>query len=333
MTAQVIREGDDTILYVQPEETEHASLEDSPAFMARILTMLTENKGVTRIVISQKQDAEYDFEQTRMLQEVAGLYRKLLREKEIWNYGSVSAAGTTEAVNSARWNLISQAVHSGLLSDPLGTYVVLKRAQRRAQIELEKSSEPLREGVERYWTALGYITTAFEALVIYERVGTELEGMRPGDRALYRVLLTPQSKPDFMFTKLLAAYPKDGEQVTTYSIGPTEVSIFKLPGTVQYLYHILPPEFRLSEAHYELLDSARRILAEHKPSREEFVDPKRMREVFGSVGSDLIEELAQKRGEEFRARAEKLGAQVAAKESELAAVLARYGMPSSMIAR
>jgi type IV secretory pathway ATPase VirB11/archaellum biosynthesis ATPase len=296
VAAEVIREGDDTILYIRAAETEHASIEDNPAFFERVCKMLVENKSVTKIMVSQRQDAEYDYDQTHLLHELAGYYRRLLREKEQWSYSALSAAGTPEPDNNARWNLISQAVHNGLLSDPLGTYVVLKRAQRRAQIELEKSVEPLREGIERYWTALAMLTKGFEELALYERTKSELEGLRPGDRAPYRKLFTPQTKPDFMFTKLLAAYPKDGQEVASYSIGPTEVTIFKLPDTVQYLYHIIPPEFKLSEDHYELLDSARTILAEHKPSREEFVDPKRMREVFGAVGSDLLEELAGKRG-------------------------------------
>lgn len=296
MAAEVIREGDDTVLYIRAAETEHASIEDNPAFFERVCKMLVENKSVTKILVSQRQDAEYDYDQTAMLHGLASWYRRLLREKEQWSYSALAAAGTPEPDNSARWNLISQAVHSGLLSDPLGTYVMLKRAQRRAQIELEKSVEPLREGVERYWTALAMLTSGFEELELYERTKSELEGLRPGDRAPYRKLFTPQTKPDFMFTKLLAAYPKDGQEVASYTIGPTEVTIFKLPDTVQYLYHLIPPEFKLSEDHYELLDSARTILAEHKPSREEFVDPKRMREVFGAVGGDLLEELASKRG-------------------------------------
>ena len=55
---------------------------------------------------------------------------------------------------------------------------------------------------------------------------------------------------------------------------------------------MIPPEFKLSEEKYELLDTARNIMAEHKPKRSDFVDPRRMREVFYNVVKDLIEELA-----------------------------------------
>ncbi|MCX8146940.1 MAG: type II/IV secretion system ATPase subunit [Candidatus Woesearchaeota archaeon] len=56
-------------------------------------------------------------------------------------------------------------------------------------------------------------------------------------------------------------------------------------------YHLMPPEFKLSEEKYDILDLARNIMAEHKPTREEFVNPERMREVFYNVGHDLVEEL------------------------------------------
>jgi len=296
MPEQIIRDGEDTTLYIQAGETENASIEDNPAFMERVIRTLTENKTVTKIVVSQKQDYEYDAGQTRLLMEVADLYRKFVRERELWGYASIAAFGTPEKITNARFNLISQAVYSGLLTDPLGTYTSLKRQLRRTQIEMEKATEPLKEGIERYWSSLGYFTSAFEETEFYHQTKSDLEGLRIGDRALYRRLFTPQTKPDFMFTRLQASYPKDGEAIASYVVGDTDVTIFKLPGTIQYLYHILPPEFKLSEEHYDLLSSARTILAEHKPSRDEFVDPKRMREVFSAVGADLLEELASKRG-------------------------------------
>ncbi len=295
MPSRILREGDETILYVEAEETENASIEDNAAFMARILQELVENRGVTKIVVTQKQDYEYDYAQTLMLVELATVYKKLIREKEQFSYSTLASPGTPENVVASRYNAIRQTIYGDFLGDPLGSYVRLKRLQRRAQIELDKASEPLLEGIERYWSVLGFVTSNVEQTALYQKTKHDLEGLKPGDRSLYRRYFTPQIKPDFMFTKLMASYPKNGEEIASYTVGETEVTIFKLPNTIQYLYHIMPPEFKLSEEHYDLLDQARKILAEHKPAREEFVDPKRMREVFASVGSDLIEELAGKK--------------------------------------
>jgi type IV secretory pathway ATPase VirB11/archaellum biosynthesis ATPase len=74
-------------------------------------------------------------------------------------------------------------------------------------------------------------------------------------------------------------------------MGNTEVTVFSLSDSVQNLYHIIPPEFKLTEDKYDILDTARKIMSEHKPKKSEFVDPDRMREVFFKVGHDLIEEV------------------------------------------
>ncbi len=130
-----------------------------------------------------------------------------------------------------------------------------------------------------------------------------LAGYKLGDREIYRKFFTPTIKPDFMFTKLMAMYPPDGEELDNYTLDDdTEVTIFRLPESVKTLYHMIPPEFKLEEEKYELLDIARRIMAEHKPRKSEFVDPQRMRQIFYNVGHDLIEELANYRNIKLRAR-------------------------------
>ena len=75
-------------------------------------------------------------------------------------------------------------------------------------------------------------------------------------------------------------------------VGDTQVIVFEQADSVQYIYHIIPPEFRLTEDLYELLDTARKIMSEHTPEQDEFTDPSRMREIFYNVGKDLLEELA-----------------------------------------
>ena len=63
-----------------------------------------------------------------------------------------------------------------------------------------------------------------------------------------------------MFTKLMATYPTEGEELDSYNIGNTEITVFSIPHSVQYLYHMVPPEFKLPEEKYELLDEERSCL-------------------------------------------------------------------------
>ncbi len=99
-----------------------------------------------------------------------------------------------------------------------------------------------------------------------------------------------------MFTKLQAQYPPNGQVKASYNVRGAEVTIFEFLDSTQTLYHLMPPEFLLSEELYELLDLARNVMAEHKPTRKDFVDPAQMREVFTKIGKDLLEDLAHSKG-------------------------------------
>ena len=67
------------------------------------------------------------------------------------------------------------------------------------------------------------------------------------------------------FGELTAVY---GEPRVEINLGKSMLGLigaFETDDDIQNLYHINPPEFRLPEDQYELLDEARQILSEHKP--------------------------------------------------------------------
>jgi type IV secretory pathway ATPase VirB11/archaellum biosynthesis ATPase len=141
-----------------------------------------------------------------------------------------------------------------------------------------------------------------------------LTGYKPGDRRLYRELFHPLIRPNFMLTRYMTAYPKGGEPVEKYVVGNNIVEIFKVPGKVRYIYHVTPPEFKLSEGKYTILDNARRYLAAHKPTEAEFTDPEKTREVFFNIGRDLIKDIARNMNIELNQK----------ELEELAIILSRY---------
>ncbi|MCK4522213.1 MAG: type II/IV secretion system ATPase subunit, partial [Nanoarchaeota archaeon] len=160
------------------------------------------------------------------------------------------------------------------------------------KIKIEKIQDStIIKSTEQYISLLGYIGELLAKTKLISISKPDLVGYRMGDRSIYRKILPSLIKPDFMFTKLMSSYPEEAEEIDAYSIGNTEITIFSLPDSVQNLYHIIPPEFKLTEQKYDILDMARKIMAEHKPKKSEFVDPERMRDVFYKVGHDLIEEL------------------------------------------
>ncbi len=292
---EIIREGEDVILKINCSKCPLVpSLEDTPACMSSVITKLIENNDVTKVIFSQKRDYEYDYNQIQLLIEIAQIYKKLVKDKNIISYYGLSQGLKTTKFVKVWYNQLHNIIFNLLKSDPLGAYVELKRIRRVEEIELEKST--LEEDIqahEKYISILDYLIKTLEKTKLITIAKPYLSGYILGNRDVYRRIFSPIIKPDFMFTKLMASYPDDAEELDTYTVGrDTEVTIFKLPDSIQNLYHIVPPEFKLFEEKYELLDTARRIIAEHKPKKSEFVDPQRMRQVFYNVGHDLIEELA-----------------------------------------
>jgi type IV secretory pathway ATPase VirB11/archaellum biosynthesis ATPase len=295
----VIREGDDVILSINLEDYQRVpSIEDDPVVMSKMCDMMLEVKDTTKIVLIQKRNYEYDYSQTILLREIAQLYRKLIKRKDVFGYTSL-LSDTSCAKWTDTWYSIVQDIISNLLrSDPIGAYVELTRLARDERIRTEKSlDKTFINCSNKYVKVLTYIISLLEKTKLVSMAKPYLAGHKVGDREIYRRFLTSTIRPDFMFTKLMATFPHDGEEIDSYTVGKDiEITIFQLPHTVQYLYHVMPPEFKLSEEKYEILDTARKIMSEHKPKRSEFVDPERMRQVFLNVGSDLIDELAAKRG-------------------------------------
>ncbi len=314
----VIREGEEVILRIDCEECSFfPSIEESPRAMAMAVDILAEAGTVTKIVFQQKRDYEYDEEQTILLVELAKVYKRLLQQKVA--SGLLADPRCRRHVDT-RYAELQDVIHRLLKADPGGAFVELSRLYRREEGQGGVSQEAA-ACIGKWLELVSDILRQLENTRLLTLAKPYLAGFKVGDREVYRKLFTPSVRPDFMFTKLMATYPVEGEELASYSVGDTEVTIFSLPGTVQYIYHIVPPEFKLSEEMYELLDAARRIMAEHKPKRSEFVDPERMRQVFVNVGSDLLDELAGYRGIRLRE----------AERDSLAQILVRYTVGFGLI--
>ncbi len=293
----IIREGEEVILMIDMEEYSRIpSLEDDAVCMSKTCDILNEVGTVTKIVYTQKRNYEYDFSQTQLILDIARLYKKLTKNKDFMTYSGIKSDNRCIKY-SGRWFANIQNIISNLLrSDPLGAYVELTRIAREERINSQKSLDADYINCSlRYVKILDYLIGLLAKTKLITIAKGYLAGYKLGEREVYRRIFSPSIRPDFMFTKLMASFPTDAEELDSYNVGDTEITIFKIPDSVQYLYHMLPPEFKLSEDKYEILDNARKILAEHKPTKQEFVEPDRMREVFSKVGSDLIEELAKEK--------------------------------------
>lgn len=293
---ETIRQGEDNILKINCERvTRVPSIEDDEIYMAKTAELLIENPGTTKIVFSQKRDYEYDYAQTTILTEIAHLYNEIIKNKDLFAYETFQTYDEG-GVQDIKFNEIRNSIFNMLKKDPMGCYVTLKRIHRREHILLEKSVDKKSINAhKKYMQLTEYLIKLLENTKLITILKPFSAGHKIGSREIYRKVFSPTIKPDFMFTKIMANYPKNAVELDNYSIGDIEIIIFELQDTIQYLYHVMPPEFKLDEEQYEILDLARNIMAEHKPEKQDFVDPERMREVFFNVGHDLIEELANYR--------------------------------------
>jgi len=55
--------------------------------------------------------------------------------------------------------------------------------------------------------------------------------------------------------------------------------VLNLTDEIRPLYHITPPEFKMTESKYDILGEAKQVVAEHKPQKAEFLEPERTRDL------------------------------------------------------
>ena len=311
---EIEKQGEIDVLKIYCKNYPHLpSIEDNPIGMAHVIDKLMGVPSTQKIILVDRRNYEYDYEQTRMLLEIANLYKYLIKDKKIMNLLISS--------DYFRVNVQTLIMHT-LKTDPIGTYVELKRLIRDEKIKIE-NTEFIEEVNQRsnYLELLTKLTRLFENTKIISLAKPYLSGHKFGSRDIYKQIIKPSITPDFMFTRLMAQPPLHSEEIDAYSLEKIEVNIFKIPEQIQHLYHIIPPEFKLSEEKYELLDMAKNALAEHKPQRDELIDPERMRQTFYNIGRDLIQELAEHKFIDLKYK----------ELNELAEILVRYTVGFGLI--
>ncbi|MEK6845827.1 MAG: ATPase, T2SS/T4P/T4SS family, partial [Nanoarchaeota archaeon] len=293
-------EGENKILKIYTEKCNFPpSIEYSDLCSAKIVDILMEVSGVTTIILTQMREYEYDYSQTMMLVELASVYRALNKDERL-AYSHIVTDPAHERYVRGSYAQFQRIISNQLKADPLAAYVELKRMERREKEKLTRVIDQRQLlSQQKFVEIVEEVLRKMEQLKLIQLLLPHLENYHPGERAIYGNAFHPTTRPDFMYTKLVSDFP-DGNLIESYEFSEggdsSEINIFEFDDNVKTLYHLTPPEFRFDEEKYELLDDAKRIMSEHKPSKEEFVDPQRMREVFLNIGRDLLNDLIEHRG-------------------------------------
>src|SRR3989338_3299609 len=296
---EVVQEGGEEVIKLNYEPMPYIpSIEDNPLVMMDAIDKLIENPSAARISFAQRRRYNYSYEQTKMLVEIANIYSYFIKSKRATSLQNLGLSTDPPELLGQRLSALQYLLTSLLKQDPLSAYAELKRAIRRETINLKTIEEQrYKDSVLIYLRILQDIFDQLEKTTLIAQAREYLAGYTPGDREVYKLMFRPTITPDFMYSKIAASPPLDGEQLDIYKLNSsTDISIFRTPNEIKNLYHMTPPEFKLSEDKFELLDLAKKVLSEHQPQAGEFLDPERMRGTFTNISKDLIRELAEQRG-------------------------------------
>jgi len=277
------------------------SVSDSPTVMARTIDTLAENPTVSRIIFVQQRNYNYPFEQVSLLAEIAAIYNFLSKQEAVLSIEKLSLYGNIPEMHAELSYLLVL-----LRQDPIGCYLDLKKRAKELRAQLERGQVLNKSGLINYIRLLERFQGLLENSKLVKMTLGMLGDYASGSREIYKTIFRSDILPNFTFTRLVAQFPKDAEFVDQYEIisdlETIPVTILKLRDEPKYFYHIMPPEYSLTEEQHMLLNLARNVLIEHRPKAEEFTDPEKTRQVFFNVSRDLLAELSRSKGIELNHR-------------------------------
>jgi flagellar protein FlaI len=290
-----------------------SNIEDSDILMAVVIDKIAQIKKVERVVLIDVMENEYDFEQTRLLVEIANLQNKLLDEEKVLDPLRFGGSFCQPKISKEAKD-VDFIVREMIKRDPIGAYVKTKRLIRYCKSKVRNGKDAKCYSL-LLKNVLEPIRTGLEGTKIINKVKDNIDGYKIGKRTEYRKIFTPLIRPAFMLTRYISTPPKGSQLIERYKVpGDIEVSVFKVPDKIRLFYQIIPPEFRMSPRKYEVLEIARSQLSQHKPGESEAIQPEKARETFMNLSRDIIRQVSGQRGVYLNAK----------EIEELANILARY---------
>ncbi len=290
---EIRREAGEDIMYINYLGAPYVpSLADSREVMARTIDSLIQSQNISRVVFVQQRNYNYDFEQVRLLMEIAQLYTFLIRQERILS--SDKLALTCQQCLPQRYE--DMIYFSNLLKqDPVEAYRQIRKMLISARARLDKAADNCKACEISYIRLLEKIIVLMESARLIKQALPYLGDYKGRD--IYGLFFRPDIVPNFTFTRLVAELDEDAEIIEQYEIGASYekslVTILRKEDDAKYTYHLMPPEYSLEEEYQMLLNLARNVMIEHRPKAEEFTDVERTRQVFFNVARDLIQDLAK----------------------------------------
>jgi len=292
-TTELEREQGEDVLYINTIGAPFVpSIAEDPLIMARAVDLLAENPNVSRVVFVQQRNYSYPHNQILVLSEIARIHNFLTKQEEILSQSKIKLfGGTSEIYEDLQYllNLLKQ--------DPLSCHLELKTRIDSLKKQLVEETAIDKSSLINYLRTLERFYKLLENTKLLKTISEGIPDSAFGRRSVYKKTFRPEVLPNFTFTRLASQLPQNAELIDQYEIKEDNeeiiVTILKRKNDSKFLYHIMPPEYTLTEDHHMILNLARNVLSEHRPKAEEFTDPARTRQVFFNVSRDMISELSK----------------------------------------
>lgn len=290
---EVVHESSENVLYINYLGAEIVpSLRDYPEVMARTIDSLMEESNISRIVFVQQRNYSHDYSQVKLLVGVANLYKYLIKQEKILLPENLAKLGSSY---QEAYSFLNYLINEVLKQNPVKAYREIKSVLYEQRSLNDKGKDN-----SSYVSLIEKLVGFFEGLEIVSKLKPYFDFYNSEDRQIYSEVFRADIMPNFTFTRMVASIPSDAEIIKEYTIAKgsdsSVVTIFRRPNKAKLTYHLSPPEYLLNEEHHMLLNLARNVLIEHRPTQEEFNDPSRTREVFFNVARDLLQDLANNKG-------------------------------------
>jgi len=238
-----------------------SNIEDFPVCMAKTIDNLMELKKIGKIVLVDVREYEYDFNEARMLLEIANAIEFIIKEKLIAMENIVLQG--CEKESPERYSFLQKFLND-IKYDPIDAYKKLIREMRKQKVRAERETGKEKDCHVHYLnSSLVPIKNVLDKCKMIQLAVPQLANHK--NRSLYRKIFHPTIRPNFIYTKYVSLPPPHSELVERYSVGEMDVEIYGVPGHVRKFYLAIPPEFKLNETEYTLLDTARRYIGHHEP--------------------------------------------------------------------
>ncbi len=276
------------------------SISESPGIMAKIVEVLMENPNVSRVVLSHQKGYNYGFKSVSYLSQIANLYNYFLNQKEILSIRKL--APLNNQLFPKRYNSMLTFLEL-LKQDPIAAYINLKGILITSKIKLKNYGTTGSGSIKNYIFFLSKIIELVKELDIIKDSSEYMKDYHLGEREIYDKLLKSEIIPSFTQTRLISHLSDSLKMIDQYKISGkykendySVVTIFEKKGESKFIYHIVPPENSLKQDYYTLLNLAKKVLIEHQPKAEEFVNVEKIRRVFFNISKNLLQDLSKEEG-------------------------------------